>query len=43
MKDFKKEANKPSFFVHETAIIDAPCDIGLGNKDLAFFSYHAKL
>ena len=32
MKDFKKEANKPSFFVHETAIIDAPCDIGLGTK-----------
>ena len=32
MKDFKKEANKPSFFVHETAIIDKPCDIGLGTK-----------
>ena len=32
MKELKKGANKPSFFVHETAIIDTSCDIGLGTK-----------
>lgn len=32
MEDFKKEENKQSFFAHETAVIDAPCEIGEGTK-----------
>lgn len=32
VEDFKKEENKQSFFTHETAVIDAPCEIGEGTK-----------
>lgn len=32
MEGFKKNENKPMFFVHETAVIDMPCDIGSGTK-----------
>ena len=32
MEEFKKEENKQSFFAHETAVIDAPCEIGEGTK-----------
>ena len=32
MEDFKKEENKQSFFAHETAVIDAPYEIGEGTK-----------
>jgi len=32
VEDFKKEENKQSFFAHETAVIDAPCEIGEGTK-----------
>jgi len=32
-----------NYFAHETAIVDEGCDIGNGNKNLAFFSYYAKL
>lgn len=32
MEDFKKTQKQSSFFVHETAIIDTPCDIGSGTK-----------
>ena len=32
MEGFKKNENKPTFFVHETAVIDMPCDIGSGTK-----------
>ena len=32
MEDFKKEENKRSFFAHETAVIDAPYEIGEGTK-----------
>lgn len=32
MEDFNKEENKQSFFAHETAVIDAPYEIGEGTK-----------
>ena len=32
VEDFKKEENKQSFFAHETAVIDAPYEIGEGTK-----------
>ena len=32
MEDFKKKKNKQSFFAHETAVIDAPYEIGEGTK-----------
>lgn len=32
VEDFKKEENKQSFFTHETAVIDASCEIGEGTK-----------
>ena len=32
MEDFRKEENKQSFLAHETAVIDAPYEIGEGTK-----------
>ncbi len=31
------------YFAHETAIVDAPCKIGKGTKNLAFLAHYAEL